>query len=43
MIKEFSTYKDFFHYMNWYEGDLIVRGNTIFDYNRNLIAKLIIT
>ena len=42
MKKEFKTFKDFFHFINWYEGELTIRGKEAYDSENNLIANIVI-
>lgn len=41
-IKIFDNYHDFYHFVQWYEGELILKNhNDIYDKEDKLIAKLI--
>ena len=41
-IQTFDNYHDLHHFVQWYDGELILRPhNRVYDKNNNLIAQLI--
>ena len=39
-MKQFDNWKDFYHFMQWYEGELTIRKNKIY-HNGILMAEKI--
>jgi hypothetical protein len=39
-VIQFNTYKDFFHFANWFEGELIIRKNKIYHQGKLIAIKV---
>ena len=39
-MKKFDNLKDYCHWINWYNGELILRKNSAYDKDNNLLAEI---
>ena len=39
-MKKFNNLKDYCHWIDWHEGELILRKNSAYDKENNLLAEI---